>query len=180
MTVLAVVLAAATFANATVVSTDTTQRTLTIRSADGRAEVLAVDGTALARLAELKAGDEVILTVQGAEGARRTVTRIERSVRRARPPARKRSGVARRAPASPPPGTPPSGASPKPAPTAGTGRPSTDAVGPLQDPRRGAQQDPRVNPNRDPRVIPGLTVPLPSPRPTSSPSPSPSPTPTPD
>lgn len=179
MVSLVVLLAAGTFANATVVSTDATHRTLTIKGDQGRNEVLEVDGAAVAGLQGLKPGDEVILTLRGAEGQPRVVTVIERSVRRAQPAAKKKPRAARPArPAMPvsPAKTPPTAPTPKVSPVPGSARPPTDTVGPLQDPRRGAQQDPRDNPNRDPRVVPGLTVPPPN---VSSPAPSPTPTPSP-
>jgi hypothetical protein len=178
---LALLLAAQTFANATVVSTDPPGRTLTVSRNGGAAEVLAVDVAALPRLQELKAGDEVILTLRGAEGTPPVVTLIEPSLRGTRPARRYRPGATRASPAPGPSPTPRPGrtraVSPKASPTPGTGHLPTDTVGPLQDPRKGAQQDPRDNPRRDPRVIPGLTEAPPAAK--ASPSPSPSPTPTP-
>jgi hypothetical protein len=182
---LAVLLAAGTFANATVVSTDATQRTLTIRGSQGRNEVLQVDAAAAGLLRELKPGDQVILTLRETDGPARVVTLIERSVARAQPSPRSRR-AARRARARPPSPAvpaaknPPAPPAPKSSPAPAAARPATDTVGPLQDPRRGAQQDPRDNPNRDPRVVPGLTVPPPHASPVPASSPSPTPTPPPD
>jgi hypothetical protein len=166
-------LAAQTFANAVVVSTDANHHKLTFTRNGGPSEELVVDNAAAGRLAGLKPGDEVILTLSQETGLPAVVTGIERSVRgtRAR---RYRPGQAPSPTASPSP-APRTSPSPKPSvaprPKASPStRPPTDTVGPLQDPRKGAQQDPRDNPNRDPRVVPGLTQP---------PSPVPSPTPTP-
>ena len=181
MVLLAVAGSPPAFRNAIVVSTDVPHLTLTIKGDQGTNEVVGVDAGAAPRLKLLKAGDEVILTVR-TDGARQVVTLIEPSVRgrkpagKVKPRAAKASSSA--APARPPAPPPPAETTPKVSPAAASPRPPTDTVGPLQDPRRGAQQDPRDNPVRDPRVIPGLTVPPPN-RPTASPSPSPSPTPTP-
>lgn len=146
-------LAAQTFANAVVVSVDAPHHKLTITRNGGPNEELAVANAAAGRLAGLKPGDAVVLTLGGEVGLPPIITNIERSLAgtRAR---RYRPGQAPRPKASP------------------SARPPTDTVGPLQDPRKGAQQDPRDNPNRDPRVVPGLTEP-------PSPGPSPTPTPTP-
>ena len=174
----AVLLAAQTFVNATVVSTDPSRHTLTVKRNNGPSEVLTVEGgTATARLQELKPGDELILTVRETPGAPSVVTRIEASVRGRRPARKFTPGTAPASPTPPAPSAPPgraTGTSPRPTPTpAPATRPPTDTVGPLQDPRKGAQQDPRDNPNRDPRVVPGLTEPPPSPTPSPTPTPRP-------
>ncbi|HET8646456.1 MAG TPA: hypothetical protein VFO85_13260 [Vicinamibacteria bacterium] len=175
---LAVLLAAQTFANAIVVSTDTVHHKLTFTRNGGPSEELTVDNAARTRLAELKPGDEVILTLRGDVGLPMVVAGIERSARGTRPRTRFRPSGTRVSPTPPAPSPSPvasprrTTASPSPGPSPTGPRPKTDTVGPLQDPRKGAQQDPRDNPARDPRVVPGLTEP-------PSPVPSPTPTPTP-
>jgi hypothetical protein len=179
MTILAfVLLATQTFANATVVSTDVTHRTITVKRNNGPSEVLAVEGnTAAARLHELKPGVEVILTLRETPGAPSVVTLIKPSLRGTRPARKVTPGAAPASPTPPAPSAPPgraTGATPKVTPAPST-HPPTDTVGPQQDPRKGTQQDPRDNPNRDPRVIPGLTEPAPSAKPSPSPTPTPRP-----
>jgi hypothetical protein len=174
---LVVMLAAQTFANATVVATDVPHFKLTITRNGGPHEVLAVERAASARLAELKPGDEVILTLRGAEGEPPVVTLIEPSLRGRRPARRYAPGAVRSSPTPPAPSPPPAratGTTPKATPAPGK-RPPTDTVGPLQDPRKGATQDPRDNPSRDPRVVPGLTEPPPGAKPSPSPTPTPRP-----
>jgi hypothetical protein len=171
-----VLLAAQTFANATVVSTDVTHRTITVKRNNGPSEVLAVEGNvAAARLSELKPGTEVILTLRETPGAPSVVTLIKPSVRGTRPARTVKPGDPPASPTPPAPSAPPgraTGTTPKATP-APAKHPPTDTVGPQQDPRKGAQQDPRDNPNRDPRVIPGLTEPPPSAKPSPTPTPRP-------
>lgn len=180
MTILLAILLAATqtFANATVVSTDVAHRKLTFRRPGRTSEELAVDAAAAAMLATLKPGDAVVLTLSGEPGVPPVVAVIARSMRGTRPARRAPAGEVSRppAPAAPSPSPAASPAVKKTAPAKASAppasdRPPSDTVGPLQDPRKGAQQDPRDNPSRDPRVVPGLTEP---------PSPVPSPTPTPN
>ena len=171
-----VLLAAQTFANATVVSTDPAHRKITVKRNNGPNEVLVVEGnTAAARLQEVKAGDEVILTLRDTPGAPSVVTRIEPSVKGKSPaPGFKPGPNPAASPTPPAPSAPPgraTGTTPRATP-APPKRPPTDTVGPQQDPRKGTQQDPRDNPNRDPRVVPGLTEPPPSAKPSPTPTPS--------
>jgi hypothetical protein len=172
----AVLLAAQTFANATVVSTDPTHGKITVKRNDGPSEVLVVQGnTAAARLQELKPGGEVILTLRETPGAPSIVTLIEPSLRGRRPARKFTPGTEPASPTPPAPSAPPgraTGTTPRATP-APAKRPPTDTVGPQQDPRKGAQQDPRDNPNRDPRVVPGLTEPPPGPKPSPTPTPRP-------
>ena len=87
---------APTYLNAVVVSTDAAASTVTVRPKGRAAETLRLEGPLAARLGELKAGDEVIVTLQAGR-----VLELKKAIGtatgRARPPARRR----RVAPASP-------------------------------------------------------------------------------
>jgi hypothetical protein len=131
-----------------VVAVDTRARTITVRASGAAADATFGVAAAVARrVAALKPGDRVVLTlVAGAKGRRDVVTRVTAAAAVAGAPA-------------------PVVISP------GSSRPPTDTVGPLRDPRGSPNVDPRQNPLRDPRVVPGLSQPAPTPTPTPTPSP---------
>ena len=83
---------APTYMNAVVVSTDAAASTLTVRPKGRPAETLRLEGPLAGRLGELKAGDEVILTLQGGR-----VLDLKRPAAAAKGPTRPRR------PVSPPP-----------------------------------------------------------------------------
>jgi hypothetical protein len=171
---------APTYMNAVVVSTDAAASTLTVRPKGRPSETLRLEGPLAARLGELKAGDEVILTVQGGR-----VLELKRATGPAtgatRTPARRRPASPTPGPLTPP-GIPPVPTPPAP-PTLYPG--PTPSPGPLVSPTPGPTPTPTPNPWRTPppvptpRPVPTPKRVFPSPEFTVPPSPGPSPTPTP-
>jgi hypothetical protein len=189
---------APTYLNAVVVSTDPSAATMTVRPKGRASETLRLEGPLAARLGEWKAGDEVIVTLQGgrvleikkAVGAAAGATRAPARRRRAAPaspavPARPATPVR---PANPPPGplTPPGVPRPPTPPAPPTLYPGPPpSPGPLISPTPGPTPTPTANPWRTPppvptpRPVPTPKRVFPSPEFTVPPSPGPSPTPTP-
>jgi hypothetical protein len=172
-----------TYANARVVAIDAQARTITVRGGGvGKDETFPVEAQARQRVATLKPGEQVVLTLRAGGPGPEVVTQIERSVAGAGARGRTATGGAaprRRGPtgtaSTPTRPAPPARPSPvaSPAPSPEPTHLPTDTVGPLRDPRRDPNFDPRQNPLRDPRVVPGLSEPVPSPTPTPTPPPMP-------
>jgi hypothetical protein len=189
---------APTYMNAVVVSTDPATATITVRPKGRQSETLRLEGPVAARVGELKAGDEVIVTLQG-----RRVLEIKKAVDAAAGATRPRARRPRTAPASPVvparPATPVRPGNPPPGPLTPPGipRPPTPPApptlypgpppspGPLISPTPGPTPPPTPNPWRTPppvptpRPVPTPKRVFPSPEFTAPPSPGPSPTPTP-